>query len=57
MPDLAHVSRLLADADRLLRESFGRDELAAAITIGEARGMIAAAMKLLADTEGTERPG
>ena len=31
-----------------------RDELAVAIAIGEARGKIAAAMKLLAETE--ERP-
>jgi hypothetical protein len=53
MPDLAHVSRLLADAHRLLSDqSLGRDELA--IAIGEARGKIAAAMKLLAETE--ERP-
>ena len=55
MPDLAHVSRLLADAYRLLGDqSLGRDELAVAIAIGEARGKIAAAMKLLAETE--ERP-
>ena len=55
MPDLAHVSRLLADAHRLLSDqSLGRDELAVAIAIDEARGKIAAAMKLLAETE--ERP-
>ena len=43
MPDLAHVSRLLADAHRLLSDqSLGRDELAVAIAIGEARGKIAA---------------
>ena len=45
MPDLAHVSRLLADAHRLLSDqSLGRDELA--IAIGEARGKIAAAMSI-----------
>jgi hypothetical protein len=56
MPDLARISRLLADACRLLSDqSLGRDELAVAIAIGEARGKIAAAMKLLlAETE--ERP-
>ena len=54
--DLARISRLLADACRLLSDqSLGRDELAVAIAIGEARGKIAAAMKLLlAETE--ERP-
>ena len=56
MPDLARVSRLLADAYRLLSDqSLGRGELAAATAIGEARGKIAVAMKLLAETE--ERPG
>ena len=51
MPDLAHVSRLLADAHRLLSDqSLGRDELMVAIAIGK----IAAAMKLLAET--AERP-
>ena len=51
MPDLAHVSRLLADAHRLLSDqSLGRDELVVAIAIGK----IAAAMKLLAET--AERP-
>ena len=56
MPDLARESRLLADAYRLLSDqSLGRGELAAATGIGEARGKIAVAMKLLAETE--ERPG
>ena len=45
---------LLTDAYRLLSDqSLGRSELATAI--GEARGKIAVAMKLLAETE--ERPG
>ena len=53
MPDLAHVSRLLADAHRLLSDqSLGRDELMVAIAMGG--GKIAAAMKLLAET--AERP-
>jgi hypothetical protein len=54
MPDLARVSPLIADAYRLLSDqSLGSGELATAI--GEARGKIAVAMKLLAETE--ERPG
>ena len=54
MPDLARVIRVLADAYQLLSDqSLGRGELAT--TIGEARGKIAVAMKLLAETE--ERPG
>jgi hypothetical protein len=50
--DLARVSRLLADAYRLLSDqSLGRGELAVATSIGEARGKIAVAMKLLAEAE------
>ena len=43
--------RLLSD------QSLGREELTVAIATGEARNKIAAAMKLLAETEATERPG